>query len=71
MSDVIAYSDVKQLRISPDGTRVVLKDDTMLFFRPCDLEIEMPNGDLVTIGDAVMALQLKGYVPRPYKPIRR
>jgi len=65
MPETIAYTEVKRIRISPDGTRVLLKDDSVLLFtQPRSLEIEMPNGSIVALEDAIKALQLKGYVSR-------
>ena len=62
MSEIIAYKDVKRIRISPDGTRVFLKDGSIMLFQAEDLEFEMPNGNIVDVDQLIEAVNLKGYV---------
>ena len=71
MTETIAYKDVRRIRIAPDGTRVYLKDGTIMLFQAEDLEFEMPNGTVVDVDQLIEAINLKGYVSKPkstFKP---
>jgi len=65
MPEIIAYQQVKRIRIAPDGVRVILKDGSVLLFQAEDLEFEMPSGNIVDVDQLIEAINLKGYVIKP------
>lgn len=64
MSETVEYNEVRRIRVAPDGVHLTTKDGETTTYHPQDLELMMPNGDIVDIDQVLEAVKIKGYVSK-------